>query len=826
MISRNALKFNDFGSATDRVRALVATGKCRLVSIDVFDTAVFRRCVPELIVESVCREVGKRLDQHSAAEIEQIRRKRESVYFELAENSRSSGRDPDIDLATMCLTWAARLLPGRSVTEHGALADFMLSTEAKYEIWACEPNLEIRRLVTELAEAGHRVIYCSDMYLGQTIIERILSKCGYDPGFSHGYVSGDHQLLKRTGRLFEHVLESEGISPAEMIHVGDDPLADGERPTALGIASITVRSTEHLRLRRLARRDWNDARRNRDWFGPLSHRYACWDEPFKGGYAEAFGMALMGPVVGYFALAMAEYCSSNAIDRIYFLSREGLVLKGIFNEFAALCMRKQPDTEYLYVSRLSTGLAAMRSFGLREMLASLAANGKPTARKLLTMLSLDDRTLASITSSCGLPGVDAPLQEPFSPEVARLLAHPDVTARAAELGENSRVELIKYLEGIDFFRGGRVALVDVGWGLQIQESLELAIQDHAGAPEIHGLYLGVDRLGVARRRAGVRAVGLLADAQQYEWFAGAIFDFVHLFEVLTRAPHGTVLGYEDGHPCLAASGTPARAAEEPDDSAIVQCQTGMRAYAAQLARFAAMTGISSSEIVRHAATVATRVIRFPRVREVEFLLGFENIAHLGSNDSRPLGYRARLTRPLDFFGAINRSLWSEGAAVLGAGRVGAVILAVLKSARISRRLPAQQPVNSGPSADARHNSMPTSPHSPSPLPQELSSAKSSMEAQIMEMEGQLQKRPGPTALATIKEVWTPITRAEFLLMSLTARVIPFYLFARRRKQLAFSSLPARPSGLPSISRPGYQSGWVRFRALTKPFRRNPSLGKG
>ena len=52
-----------------------------------------------------------------------------------------------------------------------------------------------------------------------------------------GYISSDHMLNKRTGRLFELAIEEMGGDYAKFYHIGDNIEADVKVPSGLGITT-------------------------------------------------------------------------------------------------------------------------------------------------------------------------------------------------------------------------------------------------------------------------------------------------------------------------------------------------------------------------------------------------------------------------------------------------------------------------------------------------------------------------------------------------------------------------------------------------------------
>ncbi len=92
-------------------------------------------------------------------------------------------------------------------------------------------------MIHDLLAKGERVIFISDMYLQSKYIKQLLAKAS--PVFAELplYVSNECGLLKQTGSLFKYVLEKENIRPEELIHRGDNPVADLEKPRSLGIGT-------------------------------------------------------------------------------------------------------------------------------------------------------------------------------------------------------------------------------------------------------------------------------------------------------------------------------------------------------------------------------------------------------------------------------------------------------------------------------------------------------------------------------------------------------------------------------------------------------------
>ena len=63
-------------------------------------------------------------------------------------------------------------------------------------------------------------------------------------------MSCEYKLNKGSGRLFGKILEIEGISPDEIIHIGDNTISDYFIPKGLGINSILLFDEWNLKRRK------------------------------------------------------------------------------------------------------------------------------------------------------------------------------------------------------------------------------------------------------------------------------------------------------------------------------------------------------------------------------------------------------------------------------------------------------------------------------------------------------------------------------------------------------------------------------------------------
>ncbi|AFL72205.1 HAD family hydrolase [Thiocystis violascens] len=743
-----------------------------VVAFDVFDTLLFRRCDADDVQLGVARALGHSLGNDESSDIA-ILRVREQAYFDAAAENEFKGFDKDAHLDDINLAWVKRLAPNEP-GRWSDLAAVARESKIRYEHWACFPNPATVPILQRLAGTGKRAVFVSDMYLGEAIVSDLLTANGLRQFFSAGYVSGDIALTKSSGRLFQHVLEKEGIDGSRMLHIGDNPHADGRRAIEHGIKAIVVRERD-IPLKRM-RFDHNYALQDRRWLGYNAASFASAAslqqvEP----ELHTIGRDVLGPPFSAFIHGLAEYCMRIRPDAVYFLSREGLLLKDLYDQLIATLQLPLPSGGYLCTSRLNAAVAAMRSFGWREITLKLGSHNKPTVSSIFSPLGFSRDELASIAGKCGISDID----QKFiidSPTIARLVAHPILQDRAIRLGQNARNALHEYLEKRGFFNARSVVLVDVGWAGQIQEGLKIALSD-SPAPIINVYYLGANQLAGERRRSGLNIRAYLADMEQYDWLGSATFEFVELFEIPSRALHGTVLGHNQGEPLFASEDSAERTPEHSDEPRIALLQEGICEYMLHYARYAAITKTSADHAKTYAINIVARIVRFPRRSELFFFSSLNHIANFGSSEHLQLAKVSSILSGKKFLDAVNNSHWRQGAAALGLGRFGALLLSLFQAPRISRTLPSQieeQRIHDGASIAAWN------PFSPLPHGFETDVRNRSFVLLEQGREASLHK--------TYR---SPLTPFELAMLHLGLRATNLYLSVKKLNQFPADLLPLR-----------------------------------
>lgn len=472
------------------------------VSFDVFDT-LFYRLLPE--PENVFDLVGEQFgvfDFRSARIAAQVQ-----AFVEM--NARGD-KEITLDGIYACLA------------DVGVPAETLKQAEWQTELKALRPNPEIAAILDRCRTRGQTCVVTSDMYLPEPFFEELFTR--NDIAVDRLFISADVQLTKRDdGSLFRHVSEQLGLAPERICHVGDNAFSDIQRGGEQGFATawyrpgLTPPSANDLGIQALA---VSGAAR--------SHIYHRDRSPWWH-----YGFAYGGPIVYGFLNWLAEKVTTDRLDKLLFLSRDGYTLHNIWTGDGR-------SATYFRCSRVALTLSAINENNFDDYLSFLLSGAEG--------LSVGD-IFARI-------GVDAP-EDGFLKEFGLDLS----TRFTADVRPDVRSVLIKwrwhilrhcrrcrralhaYCLSVGVRDGERIGVVDVGWSGSTQDAFVQSVGELFDL-EIKGYYLCL-REDARSQRPNLAMTSMLGDALPPDAIE-RVFEQRVLFEMFFSAPHDSVVGYDLG----------------------------------------------------------------------------------------------------------------------------------------------------------------------------------------------------------------------------------------------------------------------------------------
>lgn len=451
-------------------------GQVNAVSFDVFDTLVERISgAPETVfglVATHAAALGYPEDNFVDARIRAERRARE-----FAGNQ-------EIRLADIYEEFRRETGCSESV------AHTLQDAEVEQELAVCVAK-PLGRMLFDMAMRAEKTIFLvSDIYLSQDVISRLVANCGYS-GFAKLYVSSELGATKHYGGMYTHLLADSGLSPRDIVHIGDNKHSDGDMARAAGLHALIVPKPERQPFKSALGSRHNASRMHTLWRelldaavttrtakSALSVDLATGREPL----AVSVGTRVLGPLLLNFSLFLAKRAELGQYDKLFFASRDGFYLMKAY-DIVRSCMPNAPESQYFYASRKVCRYATIRKSEDIAAIASVDHFPMPVHNFLTARFMLDEVEIAAIPGLTTdiLDHVVVRSTDDKTLRQALLLAEDRILTNAKEHSQ----AYLAYLASIGL-GAGRCAIVDVGYRGTVQRSLSELLSYRLG-----GIYLMV-----------------------------------------------------------------------------------------------------------------------------------------------------------------------------------------------------------------------------------------------------------------------------------------------------------------------------------------------
>lgn len=222
------------------------------------------------------------------------------------------------------------------------IKELELDLEKKFLI----ANPFMKEIFQYAKEQKKKILVISDMYLPQKFIEEVLKSVGYDADTV--YVSSENYFVKGNGSLFLDVEKKEQLDRKKWLHIGDNETSDVSSPKSLGIAAYHYQSVKD----RSKYQNESNTKEESIIKGIIQNyvftkEYKEW---------ERFGIEIISPI--YYGFTNWLYQLTKTKNNIYFLARDGYIIKKIYDMFLNH-QKNKIATYYLYCSRAAYQLPAL-----------------------------------------------------------------------------------------------------------------------------------------------------------------------------------------------------------------------------------------------------------------------------------------------------------------------------------------------------------------------------------------------------------------------------------------------------------------------------------
>jgi FMN phosphatase YigB (HAD superfamily) len=344
----------------------------------------------------------------------------------------------------------------------------VMQLELDLERELVSPITAVLDRVNALRQAGHRVVFISDIYHSTSFVRDLLLAAGFELNTEDLYVSSEYRCRKASGRLFRIVWEKEGVEPRQMLHTGDNPISDVDIPKKLGIQVQRSLDAEQNRYEREASY-WlpeEDGVRRRMVGCMRSQRLAA-----RAGIVPLdLAYSVAAPLLVEFITWVLNSAVKRNVRKLIFISRDGQILYKLAQR---LVQPGGPELVYFHSSRKSIYTATMGELSAANLEWAFQEGHSLTIRGLLIRLGLATSDIREIFET-GYSGefAEADIVERFPRnKVIEWLQTGPVGAKLQRIALKQSRLLKSYLAAIRIKGSADEAYVDIGWRRGYQKVL-------------------------------------------------------------------------------------------------------------------------------------------------------------------------------------------------------------------------------------------------------------------------------------------------------------------------------------------------------------------
>lgn len=449
----------------------------KILSLDCFDTLLWRKTATPKDVFAVLagNPVARRLGITPNQRIKAAARAHRAKLLETGSG--------EIDIGDIY-----RLFTSLSGEERELLAEEEIQTEITV-CFAFSPYVDLIRLAHA---RGIKVIVVSDTYLREGELRRLLARHlppDVMQAISRIYCSVDYGTSK-SHALFQVAIRDWGVPPSQMLHIGDNDVADAEAPRRLGVRALHFVPFDREVAQFLRLQDAASSLILLEQAAPeagVLPRYS----PFLPVFAVAnlqpyapetvIGYMSFGPVLYAYARFLMDEVEALQQQgkrvKVFFLLRDAYLLSAACEAYARKPVGK--------LVRLRKFFAVAASFKTRADVDYYISGIDPaydnlhaTARQLLLPPEVTE-LLIRLTHQSGDPKA----------AFHQLLHDDDVLELIFRRSSALRARLLRYMsKELELEEGDTVILADIGYNGQTQEYLVRSFKDKLKV-DIIGRYL-------------------------------------------------------------------------------------------------------------------------------------------------------------------------------------------------------------------------------------------------------------------------------------------------------------------------------------------------
>lgn len=523
-------------SSVEVFKKTLAEKRIAAVSFDVFDTLITRTYAQptDLFVD-----LGERLRNAGLITLQPPRFGRLRVQAESSARLARDDHEPSLQEIYVELS--------RRVNWSEAQTKQALQAELDLEQQSCRANPQAAAYLIAARELGLPIAFVSDMYLPSGFIRQMLEHHGLATPADLVLVSNEHRTSKAAGGLFKKLEQALQKPLATILHVGDNEEADGASPLRLGLSIFPVVTT-HLGAVEKLHLPFSPE------LGGLPGKISAASRNGRLNVASSasnmglctLGAGLLGPMLTAFAFWTFARAEAAGLKRLYFVSRDGQVMR----EIALAVQQRVPrfqsiECRYIYGSRIAWHHSALESLDSRQLRWLMDPQPTINAQVFAQRLGADRAVVEKCLhdAQAGHLAISPSWNENEVAAAKKIfIVNQDVLLQSAN-ADKRRALGRAYFEQEGLLDDVPWGLVELGWSGSMLSSLCYSLQRKTVLPAFYFCQSHDD----PSLPTLVALESFLMRPAGSQWHFGRALRLSEIIEALTAADHPTVLGYrEDG----------------------------------------------------------------------------------------------------------------------------------------------------------------------------------------------------------------------------------------------------------------------------------------
>ena len=497
----------------------------KLVSFDIWDTIIKRKCHPEEVKLKTSRYIWLKYNnilKDEYKDIYKLLKKRNKIEETIGKENEKLGNDFEYKISDVF-----KKLCDEVFKEKVDISEELVEKEIEEEKEVTYLNNDIKPIFEKYKNNSKFCI--SDFYMGEKELKDILENLKVYSDIKKIYSSADYLLNKKSGKLYELVEKEHNITPDKHIHIGDNLYSDIEVANRLGIETIKIEKNDNFGFECERKRKFNFD------IESMKINAKTYDEELYN-----IGIAL-SPILYFFVYEIIEYAILNKINKVYYFTREGET----FIKIHELIKKNSPfeveipECEILEVSRMATFAASLKEISVPELLRLWSQYRGQSMKALFKTLNINIKEYKNIIEKHEIE-IDEWIDNPwFDIRVQELFHDKEFSEKINKELANKKTEILEYMNKMNIKNDDKpLFVVDIGWRGTIQDNL-CHIFDKK---KIDGYYYNLFEFYNIQPENSLKHSFILNDKVKREDVARLLT----LLEMFFNPNSGSVVGYKDG----------------------------------------------------------------------------------------------------------------------------------------------------------------------------------------------------------------------------------------------------------------------------------------